>query len=237
MNFIENNLGIPALFVNGACGDINPLDKLTHMRMKKNENIYDRGTGSFEEAKRLGTMIGAEAIKVFLNVEQSEVDFKLKVVNKIVNIPLEDLPSLEEVKKNLEENKKTFEKLIAEKNISQSYRVAMAIRQAQEIIKCLKCGHNFRSTEIQILGMGDILLVGLPGEIFVEIGLNIKRKSGFKHTFICELSNDYIGYVPTKEAFQEPGYEVGVAKRHYYTEEVGSIIENSALDAVNAYAN
>ena len=50
-------------------------------------------------------------------------------------------------------------------------------------------------------------LVGLPGEIFVELGLAIKERSPFRHTIVNELCNDSIGYVPTAKAYAEGGYE------------------------------
>ena len=228
MNFVEKNLGIPALFVNGACGDINPLDKLTVMRQERKENIYNRRSGTFEEAKRLGSMIGAEAIKVFLGTE-TEGDIEIKVASREVKIPLVDLPSIGELKKMLEENENLFKKLVSEKDAAQAYRAAMLIEYARNTIRYVESGENVRPTEIQVFRIGDDGLVALPGEIFVEIGLKIKKKSGLKHTFICELANDAIGYVPVKEAFKEPGYEVGVAKRLNYTDEVGCIIEDEAL--------
>lgn len=228
MNFVEKNLGIPALFVNGACGDINPLDKLTVMRQERKENIYDRRSGTFDEAERLGTMIGAEAVKVFLGTE-TESDLELKIASRKVKIPLADLPSIDELKKMLEENEKLFKKLVSEKDAAQAYRAAIIIRYARSTIRYIESGENVRPTEIQVFRIGDDGLVALPGEIFVEIGLDIKKKSGLKHTVICELANDTIGYVPIKEAFKEPGYEVRVAKRLNYTDEIGCIIEDEAL--------
>jgi len=228
MNFVEMSLGIPALFVNGACGDINPLDKLTVMRQKRGENIYDRRGGTFEEAERLGSMIGAEAVKVFLGTE-TEDDLKLNVASREVRIPLVDLPTIDELKKMLKENENLFKKLISEKDAAQAYRAATLIRYARNTIKYVESGENVRPTEIQVFKIGDGGLVALPGEIFVEIGLNIKKKSSLKHTFICELANDSIGYVPVKEAFKEPGYEVGVAKKLNYTDEIGTITEDESL--------
>jgi len=232
MDFVEKNLGIPTLFVNGACGDINPLDKLAIMRLKRNESIYNRRTGTFEEAKRLGTMIGAEAVKVFLGTETEE-NLELKVASKDIKIPLSDLPSLEEAEKTLEENGRLFRRLVTEKgDVAQMYKVAMIIKHTQNIIGYLKSGENVRPTEIQVFKIGDNGLVALPGEIFVEIGMRIKERSNLRYTFICELANDDIGYVPTEEAFKEPGYEVGVAKRLNYTDKVGRIIEESALNTL-----
>ena len=45
----------------------------------------------------------------------------------------------------------------------------------------------------------------------MEFQLDIKRKSPFKHTFVSELANDSIGYIPTAEAFKEGGYEPTVS--------------------------
>jgi hypothetical protein len=51
-------------------------------------------------------------------------------------------------------------------------------------------------------------IVTLPGEVFVEFGLAIKKRSPFKTTFIVELANANPAYIPTREAFAVGGYEV-----------------------------
>jgi len=65
------------------------------------------------------------------------------------------------------------------------------------------------SLEVQALRLGrDTAIVTLPGEIFVELGLAIKRRSPFPSTFVVELANDNCAYVPTREAFAQGAYEV-----------------------------
>ena len=49
--------------------------------------------------------------------------------------------------------------------------------------------------------------VGLPGEVFVELGLAIKRASPYPLTIVVELANDDIGYVPNREAYPQGAYE------------------------------
>ncbi len=44
----------------------------------------------------------------------------------------------------------------------------------------------------------ETVLVGLPSEISVELGLIIKEKSPYKNTMIVQLSNDWFGYIPTE---------------------------------------
>ena len=55
-------------------------------------------------------------------------------------------------------------------------------------------------------------IVSLPGEIFVELGLAIKKASPFKHTFIAELANGSIGYIPNRAAYPEGKYEIVSAR-------------------------
>jgi neutral ceramidase len=63
--------------------------------------------------------------------------------------------------------------------------------------------------EVQVIALGnDVAFVALPGEIFVELGLAIKKASPFKHTMIIELANTAIGYVPNRSAYSEGNYEV-----------------------------
>jgi len=63
------------------------------------------------------------------------------------------------------------------------------------------------NAEIDACRIGDYGFVTLPGEIFVEFGLDIKLKSPAKRTFVVELANGIVGYVPTKRAFAGGGYE------------------------------
>jgi len=67
--------------------------------------------------------------------------------------------------------------------------------------------------EVQVIALGNqIAWVGLPGEIFVELGAAIKKGSPFPHTIIAELANGLIGYVPNRTAYAEGAYEVVSAR-------------------------
>ncbi|MEN6544886.1 MAG: hypothetical protein ABFE07_02500, partial [Armatimonadia bacterium] len=52
-------------------------------------------------------------------------------------------------------------------------------------------------------------IVGVPGEVLTEIGLQIKQRSPFAHTMVVSLANGCIGYLPTDDAVDEGGYEPG----------------------------
>jgi hypothetical protein len=60
-----------------------------------------------------------------------------------------------------------------------------------------------------VVRIGDFAVVALPGEPFVEGQLEIKQRSPFSRTFVAHMSNRYVGYIPTPEAIERGGYEVG----------------------------
>jgi hypothetical protein len=62
-------------------------------------------------------------------------------------------------------------------------------------------------TEIQVLRFGDIYLLGLPGEVLVELGLELKHRASVKRLMVASLANDVIGYVCHAAAYDEGGYE------------------------------
>jgi hypothetical protein len=70
--------------------------------------------------------------------------------------------------------------------------------------------------EVQAFAFGkDLVFLGFPGELFSEIGINIKSRSPFRHTIVCGYSNGTVGYVPTRSATIEGGYEIDDAYKLY----------------------
>jgi len=75
--------------------------------------------------------------------------------------------------------------------------------------EALEPGEKERAAEIQGIRIGDIVLVGLPGEVLVEVGLEIKKEAGVENLFLLSMSNDSIGYICHAAAYEEGGYESG----------------------------
>jgi hypothetical protein len=60
---------------------------------------------------------------------------------------------------------------------------------------------------LNVLRVGDTAIATNPGELFVEYGLELRRRSPARVTLISELTDGYCGYVPTLRAFRRGGYE------------------------------
>jgi hypothetical protein len=67
--------------------------------------------------------------------------------------------------------------------------------------------HSAFEYEIQALRLGDLAILVLAGEPFVEAQLEMKQRSPAKRTFMAHMSNHYVGYIPTPDAIRRGGYE------------------------------
>ena len=88
-------------------------------------------------------------------------------------------------------------------------------------------GRKTRTTEIQVFWLGDIPVIGLPGEVFVELGLRIKKALDASPALVVSLSNDSAGYIPVRRAYREGGYESRVSP---YAPGCGELLVKEALD-------
>lgn len=62
--------------------------------------------------------------------------------------------------------------------------------------------------DVDVMGVriGDFMLVTFPGELTVEVGLNIKKRSLAPFTFVAGYTNGYICYTPTAQQRNNTGY-------------------------------
>jgi len=61
------------------------------------------------------------------------------------------------------------------------------------------------NVEVAGLRIGDFVLVTFPGELSVQIGMNIKRMSPHQYTFVAGYTNGYIYYAPTDDQLANLG--------------------------------
>lgn len=79
------------------------------------------------------------------------------------------------------------------------------LRKHQEIIDTL--GGKSVPAEIQGIKIGDSVMITTPMEVLTEIGLNVKKKSPFKHTYIASITNGYLHYSPPASYYPLGSYE------------------------------
>lgn len=222
MNILEKlwNGKTMVMFSNGTAGNINP-----------------RIRGDYTATKRIGGILAGEVLKIVETIETNS-SINLNILRKSIYLPLKKFPSLSEAKAQVQEKEQSISE--AEKKgilkqdmsglrgeiIRAKYRVRV-IEELQRLESKENLKANRLTTEIQVLRINESAFVALPGEIFVEIGLAIKRRSPFEQTFVIGYANDInVSYVPTSESYKEGGYEPNWAK---VDQGADKIIENEAL--------
>ncbi|MFP4058563.1 MAG: neutral/alkaline non-lysosomal ceramidase N-terminal domain-containing protein [Candidatus Brocadiia bacterium] len=188
-------------FLNGACGNINP----------------PRVGGSFEDARRLGMRLGAEALAAAERVE-CRPEVVLEARQAVADAPLDDLPPAGEARDLVEARTKELDQQLARGELSRELADAdPALGYARDVVT--EYGNprrpSSRPLELHALRLGEGLVVGMPGETFVELGAAIQAASPLPHTFVVGYANGTVGYIPTDAAFQEGGYEVERAHQFY----------------------
>jgi hypothetical protein len=173
------------IFTIGAAGNIN------HWNVRRPGP--QRG---FETARGLGEVLGSAVAKAYTHLEPLS-GLRVRAVSEAIDLPLAriTLEQVEQAKKVLAQPPPpnvdfTIERVQASKVMRVQNRKGQPVR-----------------AEIQALAVGPVAFVGIPGELFVELGRRIRQQSPFAYTFVVELANDGVGYLPTREAFQQGSYE------------------------------
>jgi len=175
--------GFVSVFAAGTCGDINHIDVTRRDRIKT-EDIGRTLAGKVVDAAPSLPPLKNPALAVA--VERVDVP--------IQRFTAEEVAGARKVLDGFEANKTPFLEIVRAAKIvdvADNYPAANA------------------TFEVQAFRLGDdVALVTLPGEVFVEHGLAIKKDSPFQTTLVVELANACPAYVPTRKAFAEGSYEV-----------------------------
>ncbi len=194
--WIEAESGGPALFINGACGDINP--RITN--------------GNFTHVNALGRELGIAVVAGLESVEEVTGIYKGHRAN--IDLPLIEPPSqwYLRAEKMLLQVKREVKKIIH----SGGDVGAGKILEAQlEWIKTLiakihnGCIAESQPFEIQLLTLGGIRLIGMEGEMFSRYQLDIE--AAHDKVILCGYANGCVGYIPTADEYTHGGYEIDAA--------------------------
>jgi hypothetical protein len=203
--------GSVAMFCNGCAGDINPDPR-----------------GTFEMIDLLGKRLGAAVVGA---VTQAPEASEAKVVchTETVLLPIEEIPPRDACRKEVEEAEAAIRALEGE-SPGRRWQPERRLRLARQMLAAWESGQIDPGlpADIQAIGIGEAALVGLPGEIFVEIGMEIARRSPFPRTLAVAYANGSVGYIPTAKEIPDGGYEIGVVRARHQ----GRVIRPEADEAL-----
>ena len=191
------------IFLNGAQGDVNHLN--VHPEMTDEEFMYElpvtqRGH-QFSQA--LARAISGTMLQIFDRARYTPVDsirFRETVIQLPSNRPNpEDMPEAHRINDLYVAGRKSE---IPYTGMMYTTVVAEAARMVQ-----LEHGPDFFNLPLLGFALGNIALLGIPGEPFSGIGIELKKAPGWDLVLPCCLVNGSIGYFPMQEAYDEGGYE------------------------------
>jgi hypothetical protein len=222
--------GALVIYVNGAEGDINP--------------GYSSGLScigapipirTFSYAEKIGVRLG-RAVLDGLDRIRTKPAFPLRSVSSRVDLPLRrSFPvTVEEAERRRGEAREALDRLGPDASRVVRHRAEVEVFFAGMVCNLAAQFHSEDwkpsiPVELQSVRLDDAVLTTFPGEVFVEIGLEVKRRSPFRKTLVVGLANagSTGGYLPTRETFDEGDYEV-LASR--YSPDAGDALIRATLD-------
>ena len=160
-----------SLFAIGACGDINHIEPNKKMPMHWH--------------REMGKII---APKVVDAIEHSmSIDGSVSVIKEKIKLPRrkQDIETTTKQLENLYKNKKPGYLFMA-----RNLEYYMTVNEEE-----------YTEAYIQVFKIGRLCIYAMPGEIYVNIGLALKKLSPFEHNIVIENCNSSLGYIPTENCF------------------------------------
>ena len=207
---IEERVG-DALFLNGACGDVNPTRK-----------------GTLEDVAFLGRGLADAALRALEQPATQVVDGPVRGVRRVLDLPRRTT----EVVAGLEAEVSRLEAAAAEPGPADPddpdhpgrelflARERLAVARMPEAI----------TAEVQVLAVGDWRLVGVPGELAACLGDDIRRADGLAGPWVVGYANGYVGYILTEDAGAVGGYETTPARWSPLAPGAGETLRDAVIE-------
>ena len=218
--------GCVAMFTNGAFGNVNT-------GHRADLNVGDRGERTFERARALGHMLAGEVLKVH-NAIACQPNAELGAATQALSLPTRELPEAdwEQLRASVAEAREIVESSTA----SQEEKVKAQGGSLYDygLLRLKESLPAEIQTEVMALRVGEGVLAGVPAEYFIEYQIALKEQSPHPFTFLAALVNDWVGYVPTREACEEGGYEAKLALWSKLAPECGNMVYDALLEVTRS---
>ena len=238
--------GAVPLFLQGACGDLN-----AHEMLFAEDNIEIIQKACDMRVGDISYRFSQQIIPALRAITTSD-DIILQGITEQLTLPCvapnrEDL--LQEITDNLElANSREYSELpplyVRQKMVedtSSAWREArFTVDSARNQLELLAQGNLTAVVPLQLLRIGESAIIGWPGEVFVNLGLECRQRSPVPLTFITTFANADVGYIPSEAAFESQGlpnffggYPVVFTPRIYqqlpFRNDVGKILVEASL--------
>jgi hypothetical protein len=198
--------GVPVCFLLGPCGDITQVDNMSASQ--------DSGV---ECADMMGQKLAGEAIRVIRRMKWLK-EAPLAVTVEKVPCSIRPEPDVDRERPAFGLGSDGMGGKIRD-SYAQERKFVAEERRKTPILTC----------EVQGIRIGPLGIVTNGAEYFCEDGLRIKAASRHSYTWVVELANEWLGYVPTAQAFVAGGYEPRTSRSSKLAIDAGQRLLEGAL--------
>lgn len=238
-DFLEKDLGEDFVLVGlcGAAGDQAPRDLIRLQRPNylvepPLETLPRRGDPevySVESCVDIGERLALEIKRVLAKAKDTLIDKAIVRYEKMtLSLPgiTVDNATYAEANKTVKAYLDTLGKTkLGNKEISMISMPLEKIKRYKE-----QEYQRMHKVDVHVMRLGDMVFVTNPFELFLDYGNRIKTRSHAMQTFVVQLANGSLGYLPTKVAYETGGY--GVDRGCRVEPEGGEILTESTLSAI-----
>jgi hypothetical protein len=204
----------PVCFLLGACGDITQVDNMSTSR--------DFGP---EHADMMGMKLAGETIRTVNRVNWWK---EAPVAAVVESVPVAIRPE-----PDAERERPAFG---LGSDGSKEGKIDAAYAEERKLVAEMRRKNPTLVCEVQGIRIGPLGIATNGAEYFCEYGLRIKKASPHLSTWVVSLANEWIGYVPTAQAFVGGGYEPRTARSSKLAPEAGQRLVEGALKALGKVA-
>jgi hypothetical protein len=205
---LRSRLGanLPIVFLLGACGDVTQVD-----------NQSRAAEFGVDHADMMGRLLAGETLRTINRMTWlDDAPVRVAVETARCAIRPDPDPKAETPAFGLGSGwDEVFErerKLVAEQ------------RETTPVLDC----------EVQAVRVGPLGIVSNGSEFFADLGLRLKDASPLPTTWVATLTNEYLGYVCTPQAFVSGGYEPRTARSSKLAIDAGQRLIEAGVKALAA---
>ena len=219
--------GVHCLVLNGAQGDVNHVNTSPAPGEGNGLAIgFDGVPRGYTHTVHMGNAVAGAVLQVYEKVEYVDVPsirFDIVPFDVPSNMPSdEELPlarHIDELHSSGRDSELPYKDMMLTTKVAEAARILR-----------LEHGPAFFTMPLTVLAIGPIAFIGIPGEPFTRVGLELKQAPGWKLVMPTCNTNAKEGYFPTRSAYDEGGYE---AKASPFAPGVAEIIIEKGLLALN----
>ena len=219
--------GVKTIFFNGAEGDVGSTNiHPSGGDMNDTEISFDNEMKSPGMARFIGRALAGTVLQVYDKVCYVDVD-NIDIMKKTVVVP-SNMPKPEELplaKQYWQWHLEGRDDLIPYEAMELTTVVTEAMRMVMH-----EHGPETYDVNLTAVKIGPVAMLGMPGEPFTDIGVEIKKAEGWDLVLPVCLTNGSIRYFPMQSAFDEGGYE---ARSCFFKAGVAERIIDGALELLN----